>query len=203
VIPLNQLIPECLLALGAAFLLGNLAAYVRLRPAWREAKEARGGRRGQSPAKSRNPRTESGNPRTKSGSARATSPNPRATSGNPGTEGGNARSTSGNRRPGSANPRAKTGEPSGPAAAAKGQAKNRPGAPPTAGNGSSASQPPERRSAGAKAAAAPRSGTSGRVNARVREPTPSRSLPSRTRVLVNVMIGFVVTIAALAALIRG
>ena len=201
-IPLNQLIPECLLALGAAFLLGNLAAYVRLRPAWREAKEARGGRRGQSPAKSRNPRTESGNPRTKSGSARATSPNPRATSANPGTEGGNARSTSGNRRPGSAKPRAKTGEPSGPAAAAKGQAKNRPGER-QAGNGGSASQPPDRRSAGAKAAAAPRSGTSGRVNARVREPTPSRSLPSRTRVLVNVMIGFVVTIAALAALIRG
>ena len=149
-IPLNQLIPECLLALGAAFLLGNLAAYVRLRPVWREAKEARGGRRGRSPAKS-------GNPRTGSGSGRATSRNPRA--------------TSGNRRAESGNPRARTGEPSRPA--------------------------------GAKAAAAPRSGTSGRVNARVREPTPSRSLPSRTRVLVNVMIGFVVTIAALAALIRG
>jgi len=154
VIPLNQLIPECLLALGAAFLLGNLAAYVRLRPAWREAEEARGGRRGRSPAKS-------------------------------------------------ANPRAKSGEPSRPAAAAKGQAKNRPSEPPSTGNGGSASRPPDRRSASAKAAAAPRSGTSGRVNARVREPTPSRSLPSRTRVLVNVMIGFVVTIAALAALIRG
>jgi hypothetical protein len=161
VIPLNQLIPECLLALGAAFLLGNLAAYVRLRPAWREAKEARGGRRGRSPAKSGNPRA------------------------------------------GSRSPRAKAGAPSGPAAAAKGQAKNRPGERPQAGNGGSASQPPDRRSAGARAAAAPRSGTSGRVNARVREPTPSRSLPSRTRVLVNVMIGFVVTIAALAALIRG
>jgi hypothetical protein len=133
VIPLNQLIPECLLALGAAFLLGNLAAYVRLRPAWREAKEARGGRRGRSPAKS-------GNPRAKSGSGRATSRNPRSTSGYPPAESGN--------------PRAKTG-------------------------------------------------TSGRVNARVREPMPSRSLPSQTRVLVNVIIGFVVTIAALAALIRG
>ncbi|HEX8860857.1 MAG TPA: hypothetical protein VGC06_17535 [Actinomycetes bacterium] len=194
-IPLNQLIPECLLALGAAFLLGNLAAYVRLRPAWREAKEAHGGRRGQAPAKR-------GNPRTGSSSTRATS--------NLGTGGGNARSTSGNRRPGSAkpratsgNPRAETGEPGGSAAAAKGQARNRPGAPPATGNGSSASQPPDRRSAGAKAAAAPRSGTSGRVDARVRKPTPSRSLPSRTRVLVNVMIGFVVTIAALAALIRG
>jgi hypothetical protein len=175
VIPLNQLIPECLLALGAAFLLGNLAAYVRLRPAWREAKEARSGRRDRSPAKS-------GNPRAKSGSGRATSRTPRATSGNP---------------------RAKTGESSRPAAAAKGQAKTGPGEPPSTGNGSSASQPPDRRSAGAKAAAASRSGASGRVNARVREPMPSRSLPSRTRVLVNVMIGFVVTIAALAALIRG
>lgn len=181
-IPLNQLIPECLLALGAAFLLGNLAAYVRLRPAWREAKEARGGRRGRSPARSRNPRTGGG-------SARATNRNPRTTSGSPRTESGN--------------PRAKTGEPGGPAAAAKGRAKNRPGAPPSTDNGGSLSQPPDRRSAGAKTAAAARSGQSGQVNARVREPTPSRSLPSRTRVLVNVMIGFVVTIAALAALIRG
>jgi hypothetical protein len=189
VIPLNQLIPECLLALGAAFLLGNLAAYVRLRPAWREAKEPRGGRRGRSPAKSRNPRTGSGNPRTTSGNRRPGSANPRTTSGSPRTESGN--------------PRAKTGEPGGPAAAAKGQAKNRPGAPPSTGNGGSVSQPPDRRSAGAKTAAAARSGQSGRVNARVREPTHSRSLPSRTRVLVNVMIGFVVTIAALAALIRG
>lgn len=40
-IPLSQLVPELLLALGGAFLLGNLAAYVRLRPAWREAKQAR------------------------------------------------------------------------------------------------------------------------------------------------------------------
>jgi hypothetical protein len=39
-IPLSQLVPELLLALGGAFLLGNLAAYLRLRPAWREAKRA-------------------------------------------------------------------------------------------------------------------------------------------------------------------
>ena len=38
---MNQLIPEVLLALGGAFLLGNLAAYVRLRSAWREAKRER------------------------------------------------------------------------------------------------------------------------------------------------------------------
>jgi len=41
VIPLNQLVPECLLALGGAFLLGNLAAYIRLRPAWRDVKQTR------------------------------------------------------------------------------------------------------------------------------------------------------------------
>ena len=40
-IPLDQLIPELLLALGGAFLLGNLAAYVRLRPAWREARQSK------------------------------------------------------------------------------------------------------------------------------------------------------------------
>jgi len=42
-----------LLALGAAFLLGNLAAYVRLRPVWREARQpraARGGRDGDTAA---------------------------------------------------------------------------------------------------------------------------------------------------------
>jgi hypothetical protein len=38
----------------------------------------------------------------------------------------------------------------------------------------------------------------------VREPTASGSkLPSRTRVLANVLIGLVITVAALAALIRG
>jgi hypothetical protein len=198
VIPLNQLIPECLLALGAAFLLGNLAAYVRLRPAWREAKEARG----RSSAKSRNPRTGSGSARA-SRNPQATSGNARPTSGNRRPQRANQRATSGNPRTESGNRRARTGEPSGPAAAAKGQAKTEAGEPASTGNGRSASQPPDRRSAGAKAAAAPRSGTSGRVDARVREPTSSKSLPSRTRVLVNVMIGFVVTVAALAALIRG
>lgn len=103
-IPLNQLIPECLLALGGAFLLGNLAAYIRLRPAWRDAKHPRGG-----------------------------------------------------------------------------QAAKR----------------------GAKAAAAPKRGAR-QVSARVRDPTASGSkLPSRTRVLVNVVIGLLITAAALATLIRG
>jgi hypothetical protein len=146
VIPLNQLIPECLLALGAAFLLGNLAAYVRLRPAWREAKDGRGAPRGKSRAKSARPR------RISTGDG-----------------------------PGKASGRRSTGD----------------------GPGNSASNPRERRPGGAKAAAGPGSGGSGPVSARVREPTPSKSLPSRTRVLVNMMIGLVVTVAALAALIRG
>ena len=120
-IPLNQLIPECLLALGGAFLLGNLAAYIRLRPAWRDAEHPRGGQA------------------------------------------------------------AKRG--------AKGTTKPR-------GTGSA-------RSGGAKAAAGPKRGTSTQVSARVRDPTASGSkLPSRTRVLVNVLIGLVITAAALATLIR-
>jgi len=42
------------------------------------------------------------------------------------------------------------------------------------------------------------------VTAKVREPTASGSkLPSRTRVLANVLIGLVITVAALATLIRG
>jgi len=58
VIPLSQLVPECLLALGGAFLLGNLAAYVRLRPAWHDARRTRrdqeGGKQGaKSTAKSK------------------------------------------------------------------------------------------------------------------------------------------------------
>lgn len=140
-IPLNQLIPECLLALGAAFLLGNLAAYVRLRPAWREAKAA-GAKGGTSQGKGRKPDQSGASARAK------------------GT--GKTAAAAGGRRP----------ERSG-------------------------------RSPGVKAAATPTSGTSGRVNARVREPTASKPLPSRTRVLANVVIGFLVTVAALATLIRG
>jgi hypothetical protein len=150
VIPLNQLLPECLLALGAAFLLGNLAAYVRLRPAWREAKAANT-RGGKPQAKGRKSDRADASAKTKETAKAATA--------------GGATS----RPPGAA------GKPAG--------ARGRP--------------------AGVKAAARPRSGASGRVNARVREPTASKSLPSRTRVLANVIIGFLVTVAALAALIRG
>jgi hypothetical protein len=98
-IPLDQLIPEFLLALGGAFLLGNLAAYLRLRSAWREAKRA-----GPSPSK------EAGKP------------------------------------------------PSGKAASGK--------------------------AVGAKASG-----------------SRAAALPSRTRVLANVVVGLVVTVASLAALI--
>jgi hypothetical protein len=43
VIPLQQLVPELLLAVGGALLLGNLAAYLRLRSRWREPEPARPG----------------------------------------------------------------------------------------------------------------------------------------------------------------
>jgi hypothetical protein len=149
VIPLNQLVPECLLALGGAFLLGNLAAYIRLRPAWRDAKQAQ------------------------SGSAAKRDAN------------GTAKGTRTSRT---------TGKPSQAGSAERAR-----------GRGGSGDGPPGRaRSGGARAAAGPRAGSSGRVTARVREPTASGSkLPSRTRVLANVLIGLVITVAALAALIRG
>ncbi len=127
-IPLNQLIPECLLALGGAFLLGNLAAYIRLRPAWRDARQARGGQAVKRGA----------NTRTKAARTRATANKPGATGATGGVK-----------------------------------------------------------------AAAPRNGSSRRVSARAHEPTASPSkLPSRTRVLVNVLIGLLITVAALAALVR-
>jgi hypothetical protein len=66
VFPLSQLVPELLLALGGAFLLGNLAAYVRLRPAWREAKRAR-----QSHADRASDRTGAEAPGTKTVAAKA------------------------------------------------------------------------------------------------------------------------------------
>jgi hypothetical protein len=119
-IPLDQLIPELLLALGGAFLLGNLAAYVRLRPAWREARQSKhtpAGREGADAAEG-------------------------------GPEGGG-------RRPSS--------RPAARASGGQGAGTTRAGA----------------RPAGAR----------------------TGSLPSRTRVLVNVLVGLVVTVASLAALI--
>jgi hypothetical protein len=150
VIPLNQLIPECLLALGGAFLLGNLAAYIRLRPAWRDAKQG-GGQRVKRDA----------------GAGR----------GVPAAE---------------RDARAGRGVP-----AAKGDARVRRGGQGTKGDA-------KVKSGGAKAAARTRAGSSARVNSRVRAPTASGSrLPSRARVLANVIIGLVITVAALATLIRG
>ncbi|HZD02838.1 MAG TPA: hypothetical protein VFA46_22410 [Actinomycetes bacterium] len=101
---MDQLVPELLLALGGALLLGNLAAYMRLRSAWREAKQA--------------------------GRSRA-------------DKGGGASSA----------------KPAGPNAA------------------------------GAKAAGGKAAGSK------------AATLPSRTRVLANVVVGLVVTVASLAALI--
>jgi hypothetical protein len=114
-IPLDQLIPELLLALGGAFLLGNLAAYVRLRPAWREARQGK-----RTPAEREGADTAAG-----------------------GAEGGG------------------------------------------------------RRSSGRPAARAPGGQGTGTARAGAR----TGSLPSRTRVLVNVIVGLVVTVASLAALI--
>jgi hypothetical protein len=118
-IPLDQLIPEFLLALGGAFLLGNLAAYIRLRSAWREAKQA-----------------------------------------------GQSRVEEEGRPPGAKAPGAKA--PGAKAPGAKAVGAKAPGA----------------KAVGAKGAGA-----------------RATTLPSRTRVLANVVVGLVVTAASLAALI--
>jgi hypothetical protein len=119
-IPLDQLIPELLLALGGAFLLGNVAAYVRLRPAWREAKQSK-----------------------------------RAPAGRDGAEGPADGAEGGGRR-----------------------SSSRPAAKASGGQGAGTTQ----------ASARPAGVRTG-------------PLPSRTRVLVNVIVGLVVTVASLAALI--
>jgi hypothetical protein len=118
--PLDQLIPELLLALGGAFLLGNLAAYVRLRPAWRAAKQSK-----------------------------------RAPAGRDGAKG------------------------------ASGGAE---------GDGRRSSSPPAAKASGGQGARTTQAGA---------RPAGARTgpLPSRTRVLVNVIVGLVVTVASLAALI--
>jgi hypothetical protein len=157
VIPLNQLIPECLLALGGAFLLGNLAAYIRLRPAWRDAKRGQGGE-----APKRNAKATAGT--TATGRSGRADPAARGSTGRDPAEGKSSRAQQGQAR------------------AQQGQA----------------------RTGRVRAAAGPRAGSSGRVNARVREPTgPGQRLPSRARVLTNVVIGLVISVAALATLLRG
>ena len=52
-IPLDQLVPELLLALGAALLLGNLAAYLRLRPQWRAGRPGTTARQPRPPSRAR------------------------------------------------------------------------------------------------------------------------------------------------------
>jgi hypothetical protein len=205
VIPLNQLIPECLLALGGAYLLGNLAAYIRLRPAWRDAKEGHGGRAAKRNAKQPQDARAVNHGEVKGGGGRAVN----ATTGTRGKAGrtgprtgrgtrpagtvpgqtGSGERRQGQVRPASAN--AADGSGSGSANAAD-------------GSGSGSANAAGAKAAGAKAAAGPRAGSSGRVNARVPEPTRSGSkLPSRTRVLTNVLIGLLISAAALATLIRG
>jgi hypothetical protein len=203
VIPLNQLIPECLLALGGAYLLGNLAAYIRLRPAWRDAKEGHGG---QAAAKrnAKQPQRAQAVERgaVKGGGGQAVN----ATTGTRGKAGRTGPGTGRGTRPAGTAP-GQTGSGEGrrgrvrpeSANAAAGQGPRGAKAAGSAGASAAGSE-----SAGAKAAAGPRTGSSGRVNARVREPARSGSkLPSRTRVLTNVLIGLLISAAALATLIRG
>jgi hypothetical protein len=164
VIPLNQLIPECLLALGGAFLLGNLAAYIRLRPAWRDAKHVGSGQPSGDKAAKRGAKG-TGKP-GRTGSATTTS------------------SATGSSATGSSATRS---SPTGSGATGADSTKREHGG-----------------SGGTKAAARPKPAASSRVSARVREPTGAGTrLPSRTRVLANVLIGLLITAAALATLIRG
>jgi hypothetical protein len=134
VIPLNQLIPECLLALGAAFMLGNLAAYIRLRPAWREAKRAGGGQ----------------------------------------------------------------GAKQGGKKAANGAGMARAGTAGTVGAGSGTS-----RTRATKAVDAKSSGSGAAARKQAGAAASGAKLPSRTRVLANVVIGLAISLAALATLLRG
>jgi hypothetical protein len=141
VIPLNQLIPECLLALGAAFMLGNLAAYIRLRPAWREAKRAgagQGERQGGKKAANDASTSRRGAGATRAGTARTVA----------------------------------------------------------AGSGASKTRV-------AKAVDAKPSGSSAAVRKPKGAAASGAKLPSRTRVLANVVIGLVISVAALATLLRG
>jgi hypothetical protein len=162
VIPLNQLIPECLLALGGAFLLGNLAAYIRLRPAWRDAKRARSGRMDKQDTRTvTNGRV---NPSTggKAGAASAG-----ATDARQGGPGRNAGAT-----------RAGTARTVG---AESGVSRTR------------VTKAVDPKTSGSKAAGGKRKAPA----------TAGSKLPSRTRVLANVVIGLLITVAALATLIRG
>jgi hypothetical protein len=193
VIPLNQLIPECLLALGGAFLLGNLAAYIRLRPAWRDAKDPRGGQAAKDGAEPTTKPRRTGSARTSSaGTGSADS----GTTGSAGTNSGPTGSGTNNARTTNSGTTNSGSTGSGPTG--RDQAGS--------GGGKAAAERTGRdraRSGGAKAAAGPKRGASTQVSARVRDPTASGSkLPSRTRVLVNVLIGLVITAAALATLIR-
>ena len=191
-IPLNQLIPECLLALGGAFLLGNLAAYIRLRPAWREAKRARGGR----PAEQ--------SPGTVANGTAGASPAPETgATGSGATEraGGAAERGRGADEPsrGGAGPTRRTSRTgTRHSTARRSSGATRAGTARTVGADSGASRtrvtkavypkPSGSRPAGGKRPAQTASGT---------------KLPSRARVLGNVVIGLAISLAALATLIRG
>jgi hypothetical protein len=207
VIPLNQLIPECLLALGGAFLLGNLAAYIRLRPAWRDAKRARGGR-----AAEQRPRTVANGtagaspaPETGTASSGATEPAGGTTARGLGTaeaaegatEAGRGAAERGRDTAGPSRRTPRTGTRH--STARRGSGATRAGTARTVGADSGAS-----RTRVTKAVDPKPSGSRPVGGKRPAQKASSGTkLPSRARVLANMVIGLVITLAALATLIRG
>jgi hypothetical protein len=178
VIPLNQLIPECLLALGGAFLLGNLAAYIRLRPAWRDAKRARDGRL----AKQDTGTAANGVPAA-SAAGQAGAVGPGATDSGRDTSGTRGRPSTTRRGSGAA--RAGTARTVG---AESGVSNARVTKAVDPKSGGSRPAPGKRKAASGSGAKLP-SGSGAK-------------LPSRARVLANVVIGLLITVVALATLIR-
>jgi hypothetical protein len=195
VIPLNQLIPECLLALGGAFLLGNLAAYIRLRPAWREAKRARGGRAAeQGPRNVANGMADA-SPAPKTGAARSSGTEPARSTAEPGRGTGEPGRGAGEptRRTSRTGARNST--------ARRGSGATRAGTTGTVGANSGASRTRVTKAVDPKPSGSRPAG--GKVPARKGTSGSGTKLPSRARVLANVVIGLAITLAALATLIRG
>ena len=185
-IPLNQLIPECLLALGGAFLLGNLAAYIRLRPAWRDAKRARGGR-----VAKRDTGTVANGVAAASATHQAGAVGPGASDSGRDPSGTKARPRT--TRRGSGATRAGTARTVGADSGASNARVTKAVDPKSSG---SRPAPGKRKAASASGAKLP--SASG-----AKLPSASGAkLPSRVRVLTNVVIGLVITVAALATLIR-
>lgn len=175
-IPLNQLIPECLLALGGAFLLGNLAAYIRLRPAWRDAKRARGGR-----VAKHDTGTVANGVASATHQAGAVGPGASDSGRDPSGTKARPRTT----RRGSGATRAGTARTVGADSGVSNARVTKAVDPKSSG---SRPAPGKRKAASASGGKLPSAS--------------GAKLPSRVRVLTNVVIGLVITVAALATLIR-